>query len=88
VSQLILDFTFIPSATVFKLDIQMFRVEPERRHGGQQFSRESRNILSPARTDCFGPTLADAVAETHSAVVTQSHDSLGKAGSQWVRHRL
>jgi hypothetical protein len=36
----------------------------------QQFSRESRITLSLVRTDRFGPTLSDAVAETQSAVVT------------------
>ena len=38
--------SFIPSAIVFELDIQMFGVQPEHRHGGQEFSRESGFILS------------------------------------------
>lgn len=37
--------SFIPSATVFELDIQMFGVQPEHRHGGQEFSRASFFIL-------------------------------------------
>jgi hypothetical protein len=70
--------SFIPTATVFKLDIQMFGVEPEHRDGEQEFACEPRFILSPVRTDRFCPTLTDSVAETQSAVVTESHDGLGK----------
>jgi hypothetical protein len=77
---------FIPSATVSELDIQMFGVQPEHRHGGQEFSRESRFILWMCRTHRFGPTLTDAVAEAQFAVVVEYHDGLGKILVCLYRH--
>lgn len=69
---------FIPTAAVFKLDVQVFRVEPEQRHGGQEFPRSSRFILLLLRTDRFRPTLIDAVAETQSAFITELEDGFCK----------
>jgi hypothetical protein len=76
---------FIPPTTVFKLDIQMFGVQPEHRHGGQEFSRES-GFLSMLRTDGFRPTRTDAVAKTQFAVVVEYHDGLGKILVCLYRH--
>jgi hypothetical protein len=75
--------SFVPTATVFELDIQMFGVEPEHRHDGQEFSGLSRFSLPLFRTDRFRPTFTDAVAEVQSAIVTESHDGFGKV---LVRH--
>ncbi len=61
--------SFIPTATIFKLDIQMFAVEPEHPDGRKEFSRFSPFMLSLLRTHRFCPALTDAVAETQSAVV-------------------
>ena len=60
----------IPTATIFKLDIQMFPVEPEHPDDGQEFFRLSPFMLSFLRTDRLSPTFTDAVTETQSAVVS------------------
>jgi hypothetical protein len=70
--------SFVPTATVFELDIQMFGVEPEHRHDGQEFSGLSRFSLPLFRTDRFRPTLIDAVAETQSAFITELEDGFCK----------
>ena len=70
--------SFVPTATVFELDIQMFGVEPEHRHGGQEFFGLSRFSLPLLRTDRFRPPLTDAVAEAQSAVVAETYDGFGK----------
>ena len=70
--------SFIPTASVFELDIQMFGVEPEHRHGGQEFSRKARFILALLRTDGLRPAFIDAVAETQPAVVLKAQYGLGK----------
>ena len=62
--------SFVPTATVFELDIQMFCIESEHRHGIQEFSGLSRFSLPLLRTDRFRPPLTDAVAEAQSALVT------------------
>ena len=70
--------SFIPTATVLKLNIQMFGVQPEHLHRGQQFCRLSGFDLAVARPYGLCPTLIDAVAEAQSTVVMQLNDSLGK----------
>jgi hypothetical protein len=61
--------SFIPTATIFKLDIQMFAVEPEHHDSRQEFSRFSSFMLSLLRTHRFCPAFTNTVAETQSAVV-------------------
>ncbi len=61
--------SFIPTATIFKLDIQMFAVEPEHPDGRQEFSRFSSFLLSLLRTHRFCPAFIYAVAEAQSAVI-------------------
>ena len=61
--------SFVPTATIFKLDIQMFAVEPEHPDSRQEFSRFSSFMLSLLRTHRFCPAFTNTVAETQSAVV-------------------
>jgi len=66
----------------------MFGVQPEHRHSGQEFSRESGVLLSIVRTDGLCLPLIDAVAETQSAVVMQEHDGLGKVVVCFYRQQV
>mgnify|MGYP003718759849 CR=1 FL=1 len=61
--------SFVPTATVFELDIQMFAVEPEHPDSRQEFSRFSSSMLSLLRIHRFCPAFTNAMAETQSAVV-------------------
>ena len=61
--------SFVPTATIFKLDIQMFAVEPEHRDSRQEFCRFSSFMLSLLRTHRFCPAFTYAVTDTQSAVV-------------------
>jgi len=70
--------SFIPSAAIFKFDIQMLSVEPKHFDGRQQCFRFSPFLLSLFGTYRFYPTLINAVAKTQSAVVLKAQDGLGE----------
>ena len=60
---------YIGTATIFKLDIQMFTVEPERADGRQQLSRLSSLLLTRLPSHRFRPALTNSMAETQSTTI-------------------
>ena len=55
--------SFIPAATVLKLNIQVFGVESKHRYRGQKFPRQARFILPLDGPHRFCPSLTDAMAK-------------------------
>lgn len=68
----------LPTATVGELDVEVLGVQPKHRDGGEQFTGETVLFFARVGTEGFGPTLADAMAETQVAPVAEAQDGFGE----------